>query len=59
MRERFVKITVDYLNKNYAHMSHGKQSIWFDTKEKVVALMDDGNLEVVIDIIKEAVFRPW
>jgi hypothetical protein len=55
MRARFLKMTIEHLNKNYAHISHGNQSIWFDTKEKVVALMDNGELEIVFDILKEAV----
>jgi hypothetical protein len=46
-----------YLNSNFKHITDKDTTIWY-LKDKVIALWDDGELEVVWDIFKEGVLRP-
>ena len=58
MRTFYLKKLLKHLNENYAHLTTGDQTIWY-LKDKVIALWDNGDLEVVWDIFKEGVLKPW
>lgn len=58
MRVFYIQKLLKFLNANFKHESFGENTIWY-FKDKIVALWDDGNLEVLWDIFKEGVLRPW
>ena len=57
MRIWYLKKMLKYLNSNFQHFTSGDSTIWV-MKNKVVALWDDGDLEIVWDIFKESVLKP-
>lgn len=54
MRTFFLGKILKHLNKNYEHFTHGDTTIWV-IKDKTIALFDGDSIELLIDILKEAV----
>lgn len=58
MRIWYIKRMLKYLNNNYSSYNFGGQTIWYNTKDKIVALWDNGDIEVIWDIFKEGILKP-
>lgn len=57
MRIWYLKKLLKYLNANFNHVTNGEHTTWV-LKDKVIAIWDNGDLEVVWDIFKEGVLKP-
>lgn len=58
MRIFYMNKLLKYLNSNFEHVTNNDTTIWL-LKDKVVALWDNGDLEILWDIFKEGVLKPW
>lgn len=58
MRIFYMKKLLKYLNSHFQHFSHGDTTIWV-MKDKVIALWDNDGLEIIADILKEGLLKPW
>jgi hypothetical protein len=57
MRIWYLKKLLNYLNTNFNHITTGEHTTWI-LKDKVIAIWDNGDLEVLWDIFKEGVLKP-
>lgn len=58
MKSWYLSKLLRFLNKNFLHSNNGEQTIWY-FKDKVVALWDNGELEILADILKEGLLKSW
>lgn len=57
MRIWYIKKLLKHLNDNFSSVSNGTNTIWYNAKNKAVALWDDGDIEILWDIFKEGILK--